>query len=197
MTKATTPVAQLTTLDDLSRTERDRVLAELGALDFDALASAAGMTRAELEMMPVLYGRRGKFRTPYALLAAVCGYGHEGGPAASLGEVLRRLGFTVNAKTGLLDKGNYHRAREAAAFFGIPVPDLEKDGPAVGESARADVERFTAAWHQARTSQELTALLGQAVSGKTYARNRARGRELGLPDKFATLSRRPATLSAA
>ena len=183
MTASLAPTAQLTFLDDLPSAEQARVLDERATLDWDGLAASAGMTRTQLESLPWLWSRRGRFRTPYALLAAVSGHGHQGGPAQSLGQVLRRLGFTVNAKTGLLDKGNYHRVREAADYFGIELPAQEKDGPAIGRSLRHDEAAFREAWLSGDTSTEVAVALGQSSSGKTFARNRARAAELGLPPK--------------
>ena len=103
--------------------------------------------------------------------------------------MLRRLGFTVNANTGLLDKGNYHRAQAAADFFGIDLPRQDKDGPATGESRRHDVADFTAAWHSSSNLTQLARALGQKPSGDTNARNRACGAALGLPAKFTDRSR--------
>lgn len=182
-------------LDDLPPTERAQVQRMLEATDRNALAAAAGLTLAQLDALPALSSKRGTFRTPYPLLAAVSGYGHGGQRATSVGQVLRRLGFTVNARTGLLDKGGYHRVQAAADFFGIDLPRKAKDGPAAGRSLRHDVDAFTAAWNSARTLTELATALHQKPSGDTNTRNRARGAELGLPDKFPaarTPPRRPA-----
>ena len=188
MTDATYSMTS-TKVEALALGERHTVLFDKQNLDLPALAAAAGLTVTELEALPQLSSKRGTFRTPYPLLAAVCGYGHGGQPATTMGEVLRRLGFTVNARTGLMDKGNYHRARAAGDFFGIDLPQRSKDGPAPGHSVRHDVHRFTAAWNGASTLVELTAALGQKPSGDTNARNIARGAELGLPDKFSKQAR--------
>lgn len=184
MTQRTSPLAQLTSLEDLSVNERAAVEELIAGVDFDALAAAAGMTRAQLDAIPALSGMRGRFRTPYPLMAAVHGGGHGGGRAHSRGKILTRLGFIVNPTSGI-DKNNYRRLDAAAQFYGIALPQLSKDGPAVGSSTRDDDETFTAAWELASTQVELCDLLGMSTAGVTNARNRARAVELGLPDKFS------------
>lgn len=118
---------------------------------------------------------RGTFSNGPRLAAAV--YGTEGDdPARSNGQVLARLGLRRDGH------GSYRRLRDAAAHFGLSLPQVPKDGPDAGMSPLADAERVRAAAVGAASLADIARALPMAPNKKTYDRIRARLRELGLPD---------------